>query len=201
MQDESIQLRPISDHLLSEQKAGIQELAKFTVAQQQREKERQFIREQGVVENIFSKPIKKPESALVEKLASQELQDRIARDKMEQGFESPNKVEVPASLYQQLNGKTVLRSVLGLERDDAETLYINDYILQKMRTGKMQDTRENFEKVFNRLLARNNLGRSQKSDYILHKLNLYLSTKNIDEEDDLVRSLISKHRGRRNVRR
>lgn len=201
MQDESVQLRPVNDSLLAEQKAGMERFAIDTQKQAQRERELKFIREQGVPENVFARPVKRPESSVIDRLAAKELEDRMARREVEQGFETTANVPVPASFYQELKGKSVVRDLLGVDEDTAETLYLNNYVLQKMRTGKMQDTKENFEKVFNRLLARNDLGRNQRPDYIIQKLYLYLSKKDIDEEDDLVRSLISKHRGRRHGRR
>lgn len=195
MQDESVQLRPINDALIAQQKIDMEQFKIDSVKKEERAKSLESLKP---VDNVFSRPVRKIDSELIDKLTAKENADRAASKQLEQGFEVDAGVPVPASLYQELNGKTVVRALLGIEKDSPETLYLNNYVLQKMRAGKMQDTKENFEKVFNRLLARNDLGRNQRPDYIIQKLHLYLSKKDVDEEDDLVRSLISKHRGRRN---
>lgn len=144
-----------------------------------------------------SRPIpRSPE--LVQRIMEQEASDREARANI-QGAEPEGKLETPASLYHQLHGETMLRSVMGLSNDNAHTEEINNYILEKMRIGKMQDTKANFEKVLGRLLAKNNLSMNQQKPYLISKLHLYLHG-NLDEEDTLINSIIKGSR-RSGIRR
>lgn len=97
----------------------------------------------------------------------------------------------PASIYQEMTGGTLLSDTLNV-RDNHQTYMLDQYILQKMNVGKLQDTKENYEKVLHTLMSKNRINLSQDRNYVLNKLYLYLSGKDLDNEDDLVISILTK---------
>lgn len=149
--------------------------------------------------NVHSTPIKPKSAEVIQTLLEQETRDREARERMI-GVEPETSVETPASIYHEIHGETMLKSVMELSSDNALTEEINNYILSKMRIGKMQDTRDNFEKVLNRLLAKNSVSRIQQKPYLINKLHMYLNSQP-DEEDDLILSIIKKGARRNGLRR
>lgn len=152
------------------------------------------------IENIHAKPRVAPSSEVIKVLMEQEKRDMIARENM-QAFDPPqeNLPETPPSFYHELHGQTMLANVMGLDLDNERTLEINNYILQKMQVGKLEDTKENYEKVLNRLLAKNNLSMNQKKAYLINKLSLYLYMGNddLDDTDKLLMSILNQRRGKR----
>jgi len=98
-------------------------------------------------------------------------------------------INAPPSIFNELNNRTYLTKVLKVE-DNTDTRLIDKFIQTKMRVGKLQDNQENYERVFNNLLARANLSMRQNKGYLLQRLGLYLSNKQQYEDDDIVVTLI-----------
>lgn len=108
-------------------------------------------------------------------------------------------VETPPSIYSELHGRTIISELFKV-LDTAHTTALNSYIVQKMHVGKMQDTRENYERVLHNLMAKNNVNERQDSGYVLQRLALYLNGSRMDDEDSLVLAVIKKgaKHGKRN---
>lgn len=150
--------------------------------------------------NQFGNPIRKNpvEPQFLQGILEQEQRDRIARDSLRPGVPIDENAEVPVSMWTEVHGETPLKVIFGIDSDNANTMAINDYILQKMIVGKMEDTKSNYEKVLSKLLAHNNLSMNQQKPYLLRRLSLYLNGRNLSDDDDIVLSILNAKRGKKN---
>jgi hypothetical protein len=97
----------------------------------------------------------------------------------------------PPSIFTELNGKTYLAQTLGIKGEE-DTTEINGFILEKMRLDHLEDTQENYDKVLDELLSRVGISRGHQKDFLLHKISMYLRSKEISDEDNLVLAIKKK---------
>lgn len=207
MQDEQVVLNnrtQLQQNLLIEQQRGLEEFKKESSLQAKRQEKFNAIREEAKPKDIHVERVVPPAPEVYQARMEQEQRDREARDRLAQGFDPETSIDTPASIFHEIHGETMLRNVMDLGMDNAQTEFINNYVLQKMRVGKMQDTQQNYEKVLDRLLSKNNLSRNQQKAYVMNKLylSLYLNNHDLDEEDNLLLSIINRKGAKRHgVRR
>jgi len=139
---------------------------------------------------IHSTPVLPKEPKELERQKQIEELELQIRNQMPPAMPDDTGIEMPASIHQETNGRTILSDLFEL-KDNYQTFIIDKYILQKMKVGKLEDNTENYKKVLSRLMAKNRVSFNQQKPYVLKKLYLYLTGRKTDEEDDLVISILN----------
>lgn len=105
--------------------------------------------------------------------------------------ESDFQTEVTPFIQTQLKGTSYLKDTLRIPEDTTDSLYINEFIVEKMMAGKMKDTKENYDYILDRLMNKASVNRRQTPDYILKRIGIYLRNGG-QEDDSLILSIMGR---------
>ena len=108
-----------------------------------------------------------------------------------------SKLEVPPSLYQDINGKSLLANEMKMKKDDDRSFKINDFILEKLKIENYKDNLTSYRGIFKELTKDVDVGKFYDSEYVLDKIYNYLFGSNLSEKDFIVLSILAQKYARK----